>query len=100
MTYTLRYSPQAANDAEGIVDYIEQMLFAPLAAERFAKGLLAKIATLRFTAGIYAISPHADVLCYGSNARTVTYKGFTIIYTIHGSHVLVHRIVHGSLIKR
>ncbi|MDR2234440.1 MAG: type II toxin-antitoxin system RelE/ParE family toxin [Tannerella sp.] len=98
MTYTIQYKPQALNDIEGVIDYIEKELFAPLAAERFAKGLFATIDKLRMNAGIFAISTLQDVLCYESNARTVGYKKFTIIYSVHGNKVIVHRIIHGSLI--
>ena len=40
-----------------------------------------------------------DVRNYDIFARHVVYKGFTIIYSIHADLVIIHRIIHGSLIK-
>jgi len=99
MPYCVKLKKNAKTDIAKVYDYIEQMLFAPIAAKTFLKGIYACIANLETTAAIYAISTYNDVLCYGMNARTVNYKGFVIIYTIHGRYVLVHRIIHGSLIR-
>jgi len=90
----------AKHDIAKVYDYIEQELFAPYAAENFLRGIYACIANLETNAAMFAISTYDYVLRYGANARTVKYKGFTIIYTIHGYNVLVHRIVHGSLIYK
>jgi len=100
MLYCVKLSKKAKLDIEKVYDYIEQMLFAPLAAEDFLRGIYACIANLEIYAAVYAVSTYHDVLRYGMNARTVGYKGFTVIYTIHGRYVLVHRIIHGSLIKK
>jgi len=100
MIYTILYKPKAKEDIEQVIDYIEQELYSPISAKRFAQGLYAKIDTLKANAGIFAISTYQDVLRYGLNARTVVFKGFAVIYTVHGSHVLVHRIIHGSLIQK
>jgi len=99
MNYCVNMTQQARNDIAKVYDYIEQMLFAPVAAENFLNGIYACIVNLEINAGIFAISTYNDVLFYGANARTVKYKGFTVIYTIHGCDVLVHRIVYGSYIK-
>ena len=99
MRYCVQLSRQAVVDIDKVYDYIEQMLLAPIAAENFLRGIYAGIAALETYAAIYAVSTYRDVLCYGQNARTITYKGFTIIYTLHGQYVVVHRIIHGSLIK-
>ena len=100
MYYRVKLLKKAKLDIEKVYDYIEQMLFAPLAAENFLRGIYACIADLETDAPIYAVSTYQDVLRYGVNARTVSYKGFVVIYTIHKRYVLVHRIIHGSLIKR
>ena len=100
MIYTIVYKPKAKEDIEQVIDYIEQNLYSPITAKRFAQGLYTKIDTLKVNAGIFAISTYQDVLQYGLNARTVVFKGFAVIYTIHGHHVLVHRIIHGSLIQK
>ena len=100
MLYSVKLKREAKTDISKVYDYIEQMLFAPIAANNFLSGIYVCIANLEVNAPIYAISNYSDVLCYGLNARTVSYKSFVIIYTIHGRYVLIHRIIHGSLIKK
>jgi plasmid stabilization system protein ParE len=99
MAYFVHLTETAKQDIEHVIDYIEHELLAPLAAENFLRGIYGQIAALGNHAGIFAISAYRDVLAYGRNARHVTYGGFAIIYTIHGSVVVVHRIAHGSLIR-
>ena len=99
MIYSIRYKPRAKKDIVRVADYIEYELFNPTAAKRFFEGLYAKIAQLKFNAHVSAISIYKDILKYDDNARRVLYKGFAIIYSIHGKMVVVHRVIHGSLIK-
>ena len=61
--------------------------------------MYAKINQFRYNADIFAISIYNDIRKYDRAARHVIYKGFAIIYSIHGDLVLVHRVIHGSLIK-
>ena len=100
MIYRIKYELRAVDDIEDIIDYIEHELFNPIAAKRFLEGIFAKINGLKLNAGIFAISTYEDVLKYDAFARHVTYKGFTIIYSIHGDLVVVHRVIHGSLIRK
>ena len=99
MIYNIDFSPQATKDIEGIIDHIEYELFSPMTAQRFFDGLDTKIDSLRLYANVFAISTYKDVLKYDVFARYVIYKGFVVIYSIHGNLVVVHRIIHGSLIK-
>ena len=99
MMYNIHIKPRAINDIERVIDYIEYELFNPIAAKRFFKGIYAKIDSLRLNAGIFAKSTYKDVLKYDVSALHVIYKGFAIIYSIHGKTVVIHRIIHGSLIK-
>jgi len=99
MQYCVKLSKKADHDLIKVYDYIKEALFAPETAEKFLRGIFSCIASLETSASVYAISTYQDVLCYGNNARSINYKGFAIIYTIHGYYVLVHRIIHGSLIK-
>jgi len=100
MKYCVKLSKKAKLDIIKVYDYIEQMLFAPVEAENFLRGIYSRIAILETNADIFDVSTYQDVLHYGKNARTVNYMGFTVIYTIHGHNVRVRRIIHGSLIKR
>jgi len=99
MIYNVIIRSQARKDIIKIIEYIDQELFNPVAAERFGSGIYTKINQLGSNAGIFAKSIYKDVLKYDDDARHVLYKGFTIIYSIHGDVVLVHRVIHGSLIK-
>ncbi|GHT53779.1 hypothetical protein FACS189446_2040 [Bacteroidia bacterium] len=96
--YIVKFTRQANKDIRAITSYVKDRQFAPIAAKIFLRGIYARIADLEKNAAIYAISTYEDVLFYGDNARQIGYKGFVIIYTIHGRFVLVHRIIHGSLI--
>ena len=99
MIYRIDIRPHAIEDIEEIVDYIEYELFSPMAAQRFLDGLDTKINSLRLHANVFAISTYKDVLKYDVFARHVIYKEFAVIYSIHGNWVVVHRVIHGSLIK-
>ena len=99
MMYSIHYKFRAKKDIQQVYDYIENELFNPTAAKRFIEGIYAKIDQLKYNASIFAKSIYRDVLKYDVAARHVTYKGFAIIYTVHGNLVVVHRIIHGSLIK-
>ena len=99
MMYDIHIRFQARKDIQSIHDYIEYELFNTTAAKRFLEGMYAKINQLRCNAGIFAISIYKDVRKYNRAARHVIYKGFAIIYSIHGNLVVVHRVIHGSLIK-
>ena len=98
--YNIHYRFRAKRDIQQIYDYIECELFKPDTAKRFIEGIYAKINQLKLNADAFAISIYADVRKYDVVARHVTYKGFVIIYSIHGNLVVIHRIIHGSLIKK
>jgi len=99
MIYRIHIKSQASEDIERVIDYIRDELYDPMAAQRYFDSFDAKINELRFNAGIFAKSIYKDVLKYDDDARHVLYKGFAIIYSIHGNLILIHRVIHGSLIK-
>ncbi len=98
MTYTVFIVAEAKQDISQIVDYIETFLCAPLTAVRFYSGLRKKVEDLAFTADIYSVLHRESLQGYGKEVRRVNYKKFAVIYTIEGSKVIIHRIIHGSLI--
>jgi plasmid stabilization system protein ParE len=98
--YSVQLTPSAKRDIDSVIDFIKNELFSPFNAEIFFRGIYGKIKKLEVNAAIFAKSIYRDVLIYGDNARHITYKGFVIIYTIHINRVVVHRIIHGSLIKK
>ncbi len=96
--YIVLISVNARQDIVLIVNFIENYLKAPLSAAHFYSGLEKRVKELSQSANIYKISHHQAILKYGPNARRINYKGFAIIYTIEESKVIIHRIIHGSLI--
>jgi plasmid stabilization system protein ParE len=56
MIYSVNLTPFAKQDIESIIDYIESNLFAPIAAENFARGIYNRIAELETLASIRAVS--------------------------------------------
>jgi len=100
MPFCVKLSIEAKHDIVKVYDYIKKELFAPASAEKFLRGIYGCISKLETLADVFAVSTYQDVLFYGKNARTVVYNGFTIIYTIHRRDVYIHRIIHGSLIRK
>jgi plasmid stabilization system protein ParE len=98
-TYRVKFTRQANRDIRGITAYIKNILYAPATAKQFLHGIYAVIARLESDAPIYAVSTYRDVLLFGNNARHIRYKDFTIIYTLHDDRVIIHRIIHSSLVK-
>ena len=98
MYYIIEFESQAINDIDNIGDYIEQNLNAPQAARELYNGIISEIDKLTYCAHSYAISSNKTVLKYGRNARRINYHHYAIIYTIEGSYVIIHRIIHGLLI--
>jgi len=96
--YSVRITKRADQDIDDLIDYIENNLSAPMTAEKFARGIYQKIISLQTHAGIYPISIQESVQKYGSNVRRINYKDFAIIYTVEDGKVIIHRIIHGSLI--
>ena len=98
MNYIIEFEGQAINDIENIGDYIEQDLNAPQAARDLYNGIINEIDKLMYLAHSFAASTSKMILSYGKNARRINYQQYAIIYTIEGHYVIIHRIVHGSLI--
>ena len=99
MIYKIHIRFQARKDIVKVIDYIKCELSNPMTAQRFFDGLDERINGLRLNADIFAKSTYKDVLKFDIVARHVIYKGFAIIYSIRGNLVVIHRIIHGSLIK-
>ena len=98
MNYIIEFEVQAIIDIEHIGDYIEYNLYAPQAARDLYNGIIGEIDKLENIAHSFAVSTSKSVLLYGENARRINYHHYAIIYTIDNPYVIIHRIVHGSLI--
>ena len=98
MNYIIRFKNQAIRDIEHIGEYIEYDLYAPQSARNLYNGIIKEINKLEYLANSFAVSTSKSVLIYGENARRINYHHYAIIYTIDNPYVIIHRIVHGSLI--
>ena len=97
--YTVRISPEAMNDIDDVYRYIADKIFQPETAQAYRHGLYATIYKLYLTGGAFAVNLNKTLQRqYGSEVRTVNYKKMTIIYSVAGEFVLVHRVIAGSLI--
>ena len=96
--YKIVLSKQARIDLKDIANFIANTYKAPETARRYAAGIVKEISELSKHAGSIQISEHKTILQYGQNARRVTFKKTTIIYTIHSKTVLVEKIMISSLI--
>jgi len=98
MKYIIEFETQAINDIDNIGDYIEHNLDAPQAARNLYNGIIREIDKLEYFAHSFAVSTSKMVLSYGKNAKRINYHHYAIIYTIEIPYVIIHRIMHGSLI--
>ena len=68
------------------------------AARDLYNGIINEIDKLMYLAYSFAVSTSKMILSYGKSARRINYQQYAIIYTIEEPYVIIHRIVHGSLI--
>ena len=98
MKYNVFLSKVADADLDDYIDYILYTCNAQITASKHYAGLLEAIAKLEKYADIYPIQTRKLFCKYGINVRRLNYKKMTIIYTIHGQIVYVHRIIAASMI--
>ena len=97
--YRIIVLPAAEDDIDNVYDYIAFEKHSLMTAERYVKGIYITIYGLALNGHSYGIN-YTDSLQrrYGRNVRTAPYKKMSIIYTIMGNFVIVHRVVAGSMI--
>jgi len=97
--YVVRISNAAQNDIFEIVDHISQAYKAPLTAEKYLIQLYDAIFSLESFAESISISTKSDILKYGLNARSITFKKLAIVYTVHSDIALIEAVISGALVK-
>jgi predicted metal-dependent hydrolase len=98
-SYTIRLLPDAMNDIEEIYHYIAFVVREARTADKYVNGIMEKITVLAYVADCFAPHPRKYIqVKYGPDARTITYKKVTIIYTIQDDHVFIRRVIASSLI--
>jgi plasmid stabilization system protein ParE len=97
--FNIHILPEAHQEMDEIYSYIQNVYLAPTTATNYFNGILDKIHSLADYADIFTLNPFKFIqLHYGPEARTVTYKKVTIVYTIHGNDVVVRAVIPGSII--
>ena len=97
--YNVVSSPDASNDFRKYMDYIIYTCHSPQTALKHKNAFINTLKVLEKSAEIFPIKPDSHSLMqYGPFVRTITFKKMTIIYTVHGDTVYIHRIVASSLL--
>jgi plasmid stabilization system protein ParE len=94
--FSVFISEDAEQDIIAIVSYIRNIYHAPETSKKFFQGIIKVIKGLQYTATIYPVKEYKSI--FYCNSKRVNYKGFAIIYTIENKTIIVHRVVHGSLL--
>jgi len=96
--FTVELSDVAKTDFFEYIYHIIEVYKAPATAAKHYSNFIKEFRRLEHNADIYQIQTQKYFQKFGINVRRVNYKKMTIIYTIHGSMVLIHRIVAASTI--
>ncbi|MDR2564123.1 MAG: type II toxin-antitoxin system RelE/ParE family toxin [Prevotellaceae bacterium] len=98
--YKVRVSPQANAEIDDLYHFIADECFQQETADKYMEGIYATIVKLAWLGGIIGVSLNRNLRReYGASVRTISYKKMTIIYTVHGNLVAVHRVIAGRNIK-
>jgi plasmid stabilization system protein ParE len=92
--------PEAETDVDDLYNVIAFGFCQLLTADRYLKSLDDAIRRLSLYAGSIAPSQYRYIQSrYGPNARHITCKKMTIIYTIINDTVLIKRVIPAKLIR-
>lgn len=100
MKFKVSYTEAAKDDILDLTAYISVTCKAPLTSKEYMSGLFEKIKSLSHSAESFPFYSRKSFAKYGFNVRRINYKKMAIIYSIHGSVVLIQRIIQGALITQ
>ncbi len=95
--YKLQISPQADDDLDDLSDTIVYKYKSPKTAVSYLRSVRTTIKGLR-TFHNYARCPWMAHL-YGPDVRRVSHGNTSIIFSVHGDTVYVHRVMPSSQVK-
>ena len=95
----VRISESAQNDIYRVIDYISEIYKAPRTAEKYLIELYDTIFSLQHLAESISVSTKADILKYGTNAKSIVFKKLTIVFTVENDKVIVQAVISGALVK-
>ena len=93
MKYKLFYSPAAADDLDGISEYIAAELCSPAAAEHVISDILDAAEKLEDFPNMG--TPLRAVADMESDYRFIAVRGYAVFYRSSGGCVYIDRILHG-----
>ena len=96
--FTIELTNNAKTDFLEYIYHIIEVYKAPITAAKHYSDFIKEFQKLEHTADVYQIQTRKYFQKFGINVRRINYKKMSIIYTIHGSMVLIHRIVAASTI--
>jgi plasmid stabilization system protein ParE len=95
--YYIVYSEQAMNDVDDLFYFIKIECHSPITAKKYMIGIFKTIELLSIQPESFSISDSKSTRQYGFDVRKTYYKKISIIYSIYGELVYIHRIMAGSL---
>lgn len=96
--YKLQFSEQAIQDQEDLVAFIVEKSRSRSLANNYVKRVRAVINGLKTYNGYKKCDIMADY--YGPDVRRVSYEKTSIVYTVHGDTVFIHRVMPSSQVRR
>ncbi len=95
--FTIHVTDKANSDLLSLRDAIKDYYKAPLTAHRYMVELNTKMEWLCNGADYFPIVPELSYQ-YGFEVRRLNFKKMTILYSIQGNDVYVHRVIPQSLV--
>ncbi|MCL2649771.1 MAG: hypothetical protein FWD60_01945 [Candidatus Azobacteroides sp.] len=90
---------EAETEFNNYIDYIYFAYDAPLTAIQHYNDILEILYSLEKYAEVYKIEYLPSLQKYGNNVRRVNYKKMSIVYTVSGNTVYIHRMMAAALIQ-
>ncbi|MDR2466549.1 MAG: type II toxin-antitoxin system RelE/ParE family toxin [Prevotellaceae bacterium] len=98
--YKIIILPPVRTEINNLYDYIAVELCAPMAAEKYSRGIYDTIGKLAWLGGSIGVSLNENLQRqYGPGVRTIIYKNMSIIYNIRDDFIIVHSVKPGKNIK-
>ena len=97
-SYRLIILDDAQNDIDEYINTIRYVFDAPMTAKKHYDGLYDLFRQIEKRPTAFSVRTTPSLLQYGYNVRRANYKKMSIIYTITGFTVYVHRVVAASMI--
>jgi hypothetical protein len=91
-------SKDATDDLENLSNVIMYKYKAPLTAVRYLNGLQNEIKKLEILADSLPFYTRPQLRQYGFNTKRIIYKEITVIFSIYGTVVYIHRVIPSNTI--